>query len=297
MRELPVSPADVLELSPEDADALLDQLERAVPVHPPLVEIPAGRAERAVVFGDTHGDWRSTAAAVELFDAPGGTQILVGLGDYVDRAIDDCPEGSVANAIYLLSLAATFPERVLLLQGNHETVRTVPPLPHTLPEEVDALWGPDASRYDRLVGLLERGPLAATTPSGVYLAHAGFPRQLYSPWTRTFSHLDVEGVCEVVWAECDLARSRRGGAPVWGARDLDRFFEASGLSLLLRGHDPDLCGRPLYAGRCLTLHTTRLYETYGGVVAALVPLGPRLTSVAELQLRHLPTEGRTFPTP
>jgi hypothetical protein len=297
MRELPVSPSDILALGPEEADALLEQLERQVPVHAPFEAVRPGTAQEAIVFGDSHGDWRSTVAAVEEFSAPGPDRLLVGLGDYIDRAPEDCGAGSVANSLYLLSVEAKFPDRVLLLQGNHETSRRIGAIPHHLPEEVDQLWGPAQERYDRIMGLLERGPVAAATPSGVYLAHAGFPRKLAAPWTKTFDHLDDEALAEVVWAECDAARSRRGGARVWREADLEAFLSASDLSLMLRGHDPDLCGRPLYRGRCLTLHTTRIYERYGGVITARVPLTEHLDSIADLAIRHLSTEGQTYPVP
>ena len=297
MADLPISPSAVLTYSSEQADSVLEQLERTVPVHPPFVSVRPGGATEAVVFGDSHGDWRSTLATVDQFSAPGSNRMLIGLGDYIDRPPDDCGEGSVANALFLLSLAAKFPDRVLLLQGNHETSRRIPAIPHHLPEEVDALWGPDATRYDRLMGLLERGPLAAATTSGIYLAHAGFPRRLRDPWSDTFARLDEDGLSEVVWAECEVSRSRRGAAPAWGESDLDSFLRTTGLSLFLRGHDPDLCGRPVYQGRCLTLHTTRIYEWLGGVITATIPLGDPVTSVSQLSVRHLPTEGRSYPAP
>lgn len=295
--EIPVSPASVLSLSPEEADRLLGALERSVPVHPPFVSVPSGRAGSAIVFGDSHGDWRSILEAAALFLRAKGNTLFIGLGDYIDRAPDDCGEGSVANALYLLSLASKFPDRVLLLQGNHETSRRVPAFPHLLPEEVDALWGPDVERYARLMGLLERGPVAAATESGVYLAHAGFPRRLAAKWPDTYANLDDEALCEVVWAEADASRSRRGGALAWNRADLDRFLATTGLSVFLRGHDPDLCGRPLYQGRCLTLHTTRIYERFGGVIAASVPLTSPVQSVAQVSIHHLSTEGRSFPPP
>ena len=297
MVDLPIPPSAVLAFSPEQADSVLEQLERTVPVHPPFVSVRSGAATEAVVFGDSHGDWRSTLAAVDQFSAPGANRMLIGLGDYVDRPPDDCGEGSVANAFFLLSLAAKFPDRVLLLQGNHETSRRIPAIPHHLPEEVDSLWGPDITRYDRLMGLLERGPLAVATASGAFLAHAGFPRRLRAPWAETFARLDDEGLSEVVWAECEVSRSRRGAAPAWGQSDLDSFFRATGLSVFLRGHDPDLSGRPVYRGRCLTLHTTRIYEWFGGVITATIPLDASVTSVSQLSVRHLPTEGRSYPVP
>lgn len=290
-----LDPADLVALSPEDADRLLDELERTVPVRRPFVALDPGDRTEAVVFGDTHGDWRSTRETVKLWDSARERRFLVGLGDYVDRPPSDCPSGSVVNALYLLGLAAQYPDRVFLLQGNHETTRRIASLPHTLPEEVDELWGPEEERYQRIVALLERGPIAATTPNGVYFAHAGFPRRRTPDrWTDAFDHLDDDELCEIVWAECAASRNRRMAAPPWGERDLDAFLQDTGLGVVLRGHDPDLCGRPQYGRRCLTLHTTRIYERYGGVIAATVPLSPPLRTVDPIVLTHLPSEGQSY---
>jgi len=290
------SPTELLALTAREADGLLDDLERRVPVRPPLVEIPEGTADEAVVFGDSHGDWRSTEEVVRRYRE--GNRCLIGLGDYVDRAPEDCGAGSVANGLYLLGLVAEAPGRVTLIQGNHEIVRRIPAVPHHLPDEVDELWGPDSTRYDRLVGLFERGPLAVTTPNGAYLAHAGFPRgKLPIPWTDAFLAPDDERLAEITWAECDASHIRRGASRPWGEKDLDQFFRATGLSIMLRGHDPDLTGRPLYRGRCLTLHTSRIYERYGGVIVARVPLLSPLRTVTDLSVEHLATEGRSYPSP
>jgi len=289
-----LAPETVLAMSPEEADTLLERLERTVPVHPPLVELPPGAFDEAIVFGDTHGDWRSTLEVIARFEEAGGSRLLVGLGDYVDRPPDDCPEGSVANALLLLDRVSRRPNQVFLLQGNHETVRRVPTLPHDLAEEVDQLWGPDATRYSRLLGLLERGPFALTT-EGAYLAHAGFPAVGDRPrWQSAFDRVDDDALLDLVWMGCGASRIRRGPVPVFTESDLDRFLAATGLSLFLRGHDPDLNGRPVYQGRCLTLQTTRVYERYGGVVAARLPGRRPLRSTRDLALEHLPTEGRTF---
>ena len=283
-------------MSPSEADRLLDALEVTVPVHPPVVSLSARAGREAVVFGDTHGDWRSTEEVVRLADDPAGPRVLIGLGDYVDRSPIDSENGSVANALYLLARAARSPDRVFLLEGNHETVAEIPAVPCTLPEEVDALWGPDETRYQRLAALLERGPLALTTESGAYLAHGGFPRGALPPdWRTALAWRTESRLIEVVWSECTESRSRRGGIAPWTERELGTFLAATGLSIVLRGHDPELTGRTLYGGRCLTLQTTRIYERYGGVIAALLPLDRPVRSVTDLAVRHLATEGRHYP--
>jgi hypothetical protein len=292
------SPQAILRMNGEEADVLLDQLERTVPVRPAFAELPGGFRE-VLVFGDTHGDWRSTLEIERRFlDPAGGPRCLLGLGDYVDRHPADCAEGSVANAARLLGLAAAYPDRVFLLQGNHETTRRIPVLPQTLAEEVDELWGNDSRRYERLLGLLERGPFGAASSNGVYFAHAGFPRGRLGPeWKRDLDHADDTQLAEIVWAECDRSHTRRGVVPAWSAKDLDAFLQQSHLALFLRGHDAELTSQALYDGRVLNLHTTRVYERYGGIVVARVPLDRPVASVAEIGLEHLPTEGQRFPTP
>ncbi|MGP8073082.1 MAG: metallophosphoesterase family protein [Thermoplasmata archaeon] len=292
------SPEEILRLSPAGADELFDVLERTVPVRPMLVKLPSAGFREAIVFGDTHGDWRSTLEVEHRFLSGGVARLLLGLGDYVDRAPTDCGEGSVANALHLLALEARYPDRVFLLQGNHETSRRIPAFPHHLPEEVDALWGADGTRYTRLMGLLERGPIAAVLPSGVFLAHAGFPLiSSASEWAMAFDTVDDDRLAQIVWSECDASENRRGATAPWGGRDLERFLRSTGLRIFLRGHDPDITGQPLFEGRCMTLQTTRLYQRFGGVIIARLPLGHPLESLRDAVIEHLPTEGRSYPAP
>lgn len=290
-------PERILELTPEEADELLDRLERAVPVRPGFVEIPTKGFTEALVFGDTHGDWRTTLEIERGFMEPeGGPRCLIGLGDYVDRTPSDCETGSVVNALLLLGLAAQYPDRVFLLQGNHETGRRIPFSPQSLDEEVDERWGPQADRHTRLLALLERGPFAAASTNGAYFAHAGFPRgPLPASWRRVFEDVDETRLLELVWARFEATRGQEGMTDTWSAKDLIHFLSQTQHSIFLRGHDPDLTGQPLCGGRCLSLNSTRVFERYGGVLAAHVPFGRALRSVADVRVEHLATEGRRFP--
>jgi hypothetical protein len=289
------SPESILKLGPEQVDGLLDELEADVPSRKGLARIELPGAEEAIVIGDTHGDWRSTVAAVQRFLEDPRRRIFVGLGDYVDRAPDDCGEGSVANALYLLALAARHPERIYLIRGNHELNRWIPVLPHDLPAEIDALWGPDQDRYTRLQALLDRGPLAASTESGAYLAHAGFPRSAEPNWPERLDHPTEDEYLDLTWSECTESRIHRG-VPRFTTIDLARFQSVSGTTLFLRGHDPDLNGRWSCGDRCLTLHTSRIFEEYGGVVIGRLRLD-RPASRDAVRVEHLDTEGREFEAP
>jgi hypothetical protein len=252
------------------------------------VKLPARPFSEAVVFGDTHGDWRSTQRVVAAFLEAPGDRMLIGLGDYVDRAPEDCGAGSVANALYLLGLASRYPDRVLLVKGNHELQRLVGVLPHDLPEEVDLLWGPDEERYHRIVALLERGPYAAVSPSGVYFAHGGFPKPGQGDrWETSFDGPEEDLVLDVAWGECGASRTRRGVVLPFSEDDLVGFLKLTGTRLFLRGHDPDLTGRWVFGARCLTLHTSRSYERFGGVLFARVPLDRAVDSAKAIAIERL----------
>ncbi len=282
------TPEELRRLTATEVDALIDVLEVSVPTTPPWIDLASTRAREAIVFGDSHGDWRSTMSAVRTFEGT-PSAALVGLGDYVDRTPQDCPNGSALNALYLLELAAAYAPRVVLIRGNHETTNLLPVRPRSLEDEVDAAWGRSPPRAERIVRLLNRGPIAASSASGAYLAHAGFPRAPgLDPWTRAIDPSDPTRLAEIVWADCAASHNRRGVAPPFGESETLDFLARAGLRLFLRGHDPDLTRRPIYGGHCITLHTTRYYQRYAGVILARLPLDRAIASVADLRIEEVP---------
>ncbi len=291
---LPVAPESIERMDAFQVDELLSELDPKVSSESALVRVSPAGAKRIAFIGDTHGDWRSAQAAMAWFLEAPRERAFVGLGDYVDRAPPDCPAGSAVNALFLLSVKAAFPDRVFLIQGNHEAARTIPVVPHTLPGEMAAKWGEDRRRYSRLMGLLERGPLAAYTSSGMFLAHGGFPTRLTTPWTDRFRSVDETLMVELLWRDVEASHLDRGLSPPFDEPALDTFLSATGLHLFLRGHDPNVVGRSLYHDHCLTLHTSRAYESYGGVLEARASLDHPVNTTRELEVVHLPT-GRAGP--
>jgi hypothetical protein len=284
----PLGPEDIAGMEAAEIDALLIRLDRQISLESSLVHFEPPGATTVGVIGDTHGDWRSTQAAASWFLESPNDRAFVGLGDYIDRAPPDCPAGSAVNALYLLSIKAAHPDRVLLIQGNHEAARRFPFEPHDFPEELAERWGNDRQRYLRFMGMLERGPLAAYTSSGVFLAHGGFPSRLPSPWTDRFRNVDETLIAELLWTRVAAADPEPNIVPAFEEAALDGFLRQSGLQLFLRGHDPRVVGRPLYHGHCLTVHTSRIYARFGGVLFAQLSLVQPVGSTLDVEVERLP---------
>ncbi len=259
---------------------------------PLLVRVPADRPIQ--VIGDSHGDWPAVSAALSFARAASPHQRFVALGDYVDRATrsqpdpSSLPAGSVWLAAYLLAWAAHDPERVIPLRGNHETTRQIPVPGPTLLRELRRTYSPsDAlALWERLVGLLERLPLAARTENGVFLAHGGIPPVgRYDPaqWDRDDLAL-LEGL---VWSDPAFEYEARDAGFAYDARALEAFLRAVDCRVMLKGHAPNHSGRAIYQGRLLTIHTSDLFAAWGegGVLMAEIPARDRVDDVRELALR------------
>ena len=283
----PVPPETIERMSAAQIDALLAELDPRVSSESALAHIQPPGANGLAVIGDTHGDWRSAQMALAWFLESPRERAFVGLGDYIDRAPSDLPAGSAVNALYLLSVKASYPDRVFLLQGNHEAARRIPVGPHSLPEEMEGRWGGDRRRYSRLMGLLERGPLAGYTTNGLFLAHGGFPSRLTSPWTDRFRTVDETLLVEVLWRDIAESHLDRGLSTPFDESALNAFLSASGLHVFLRGHDPNVVGQSLYHDHCLTLHTSRPHRKYGGILTARAPLQQPVRTTRDLQVVDL----------
>jgi predicted phosphodiesterase len=71
-----------------------------------------------LIVGDTHGELQSTLRVIKPF-LEEKVGALLFLGDYIEEG-----EDSLINIVLLLALAVAWPDRVLLLRGNHEEFNT-----------------------------------------------------------------------------------------------------------------------------------------------------------------------------
>jgi len=230
-----------------------------------LVEVPP--VGEAIIVGDIHGDLESLTHILEnskfTEKAKGGEDILlIFLGDYGDR-------GSYSPEVYyvVLKLKELFPERVVLMRGNHEGPDDLLASPHDLPFYLNRKFGERSSEVylklrelfnylynavliDERVVLLHGGtPSQASTVNDIAYAHEKHPRE---------SHLE-----EILWSDPwegikGTYASPRGAGRLFGENVTDGLLKMLGVKALIRGHEPSEEGyKTNHGGKVLTIFSRR----------------------------------------
>jgi hypothetical protein len=207
--------------------------------------IEAAPLGEAIIVGDLHGDLKSLVHILEdsnfIGKAGSGEDVLlVFLGDYGDR-------GTCSPEVYyvVLKLKEMFPERVVLMRGNHEGPPDLLASPHDLPIQMKNRFGNKGSEaylkirelYNSLytgviiedsVVLLHGGaPSQATTVNDIAYAHKKHPRE---------RHLE-----EILWSDPwkgikGTIASPRGAGRLFGEDVTKRLLAMLNVKALIRGH-------------------------------------------------------------
>jgi len=207
--------------------------------------IEAAPVGEAVIVGDLHGDLKSLVHILEdskfLSKArSGGDVLLIFLGDYGDR-------GTHSPEVYyvILKLKEMFPERVILMKGNHEGPSDLLASPHELPIQMKNKFGNKGSEAylklrelfnhlytgviieDRYVLLHGGAPSQATTVKDIAYAHETHPRE---------RHLE-----EILWSDPwngikGTIASPRGAGRLFGEDVTKRLLTMLNVKALIRGH-------------------------------------------------------------
>jgi len=138
-----------------------------------LDKINSENFNNLLIVGDTHGDLNSTLRIVQPF-FDGKVDSLLFLGDYVDRG-----EQSFLNFFFLICLSILWPDRIILLRGNHEDL------------ELNLLFGfykelqnyfPINREFQAVLAIINAiynlMSLVAITPKNSVCMHAGIPKSL-----------------------------------------------------------------------------------------------------------------------
>jgi protein phosphatase len=223
----------------------------------------------ATIIGDLHGDLESLTYILEhsgfLKEAQEEKNVyLIFLGDYGDR-------GSSSSEVYyiVLKLKELFPEKVILIRGNHEGPEDMLPFPHNLPVQLEEKYGTKGFKiYNELQKLFNNLYCAALVNERFVLIHGGFPSQATSlndlalAYTK---HPQESHLQEMLWSDPidDFSRvhetepSPRGAGRLFGIAVTERMLKMLGVKVLIRGHESCEGGYKInHNDKVLTLFST-----------------------------------------
>ena len=189
------------------------------------------------VCGDIHGQFHDL---LELFDVGGyapDTNYLF-LGDYVDRGCF-----SVESVSLLLALKLKYPNRIVLLRGNHESRQTSQM--YGFYDECFKKYGNNPSIWNTFMDLFDFLPLCALIENKILCLHGGL-----SPNIQTIEEINQldrkqelphEGpMCDLLWSDPGekdgWELSPRGAGFIFGEEQSSKFNFTNKLSMICRAH-------------------------------------------------------------
>jgi protein phosphatase len=293
---LAAKPQDFLELINE-VDIILSREQeygiRKLDILGRLIRMPPDR--EVTVIGDLHGDLASLKHILletKFIDKVQHNRdiYLIFLGDYGDRGIYS-PE------VYyvVLTLKRSFPENVILLQGNHEGPEDLLAHPHDLPYHLRRKFGLDEGLkvYKELSQLFRRFYTAVIIEGAIVMLHGGIPSEAKSIEDLAFAykkHPAESHLEEILWSDpIDELHGKypspRGAGYLFGEDVTDKFLKVLGVKLLIRGHEPVDSGYKFnHGGKILTLFSRKgapYYNTFAAYLTLKLPT--ELSSISNIE--------------
>jgi len=221
----------------------------------------------AIIVGDIHGDLESlhhilnTSNFIEHAQK-GRDVFMIFLGDYGDRGIH-----SADVYFVVLSLKKMFPEKVILMRGNHEGPKDLLASPHDLPLHLERRFGDKADAvYERLTRLFEYLYLAVIVDKRYVMLHGGVPSQATSIEDVAYArqrHPAESHLEEILWSDPveSIAGTRfspRGAGRLFGSDVTNTFLGLLNVQMIIRGHEPANYGYKInHEGKVLTLFSRK----------------------------------------
>lgn len=224
------------------------------------------------VIGDLHGDY-STLAEIfieeRILDKLSKNDVkIVFLGDYIDRG----PHQLEVMA-FLLLLKTLYPEKIVLLRGNHEPPPLLVPYPHDFEELVFFRYRNKGTiLYNKLLMLFQRLPLIARIKGLALMMHGGPPlsvlnagrfEEAFEIGLPSFDDMILE---QILWSdpievgEKDPAYylSYRGAGILYGPEISFKAIELARVKYIIRAHEPVEGYKLNHDGRVVTLFDARI---------------------------------------
>ncbi|MCL5674798.1 MAG: serine/threonine protein phosphatase [Candidatus Omnitrophica bacterium] len=232
-----------------------------------LINLP--EEGKAIIVGDTHGDFNATRLIVKNYSRK--DYYIIFLGDYVDRG-----RFSRENIDYLLEMRKKYP-RIILLAGNHEMYSICPVTPDNFWKSLTAEESNHYSEIFRAFPIVVSG-------NGFIALHGGLPDIEKIEDVEKITEND-ENWIKILWGDF---RDKEGeilgnlcGRIKLGRDYFFRIMDNIKKNVLIRSHDP-VAPERMYENRCLTLFTS---ESYGsGREIALINLDKEIKTIDDIEI-------------
>jgi serine/threonine-protein phosphatase 4 catalytic subunit len=229
------------------------------------------------ICGDIHGQFFDL---MELFKVGGElpeTNYLF-LGDYVDRG-----NHSVETFLLLLALKVKYPERIILIRGNHES-RQITQVYGFYDECLKKFGSLNVWRY--CTEIFDYLALAALIDNKLFCVHGGL-----SPSIKTFDDIQSidrkqeiphEGpMSDIMWSDPDDIEgwnvSPRGAGYLFGEDIVTDFNKRNNIEVVFRAHQLVMEGyRKMFNDQLFTVWSAPNYCYRLGNVAAIIELDENL---------------------
>lgn len=248
------------------------------------------------ICGDIHGQFHDLIELFRVGDkVPESNYIF--MGDFVDRGFY-----SVESFLLLLALKVRYPDRVMLLRGNHES-RQITQV-YGFYDECLRKYG-SASVWRYCCEIFDYLSLGALVDDRVFCVHGGL-----SPSIQTLDSVRLidrkreiphEGaMCDLLWSDPDLvqswALSPRGAGFLFGEDVVKSFNYVNNIDLIARAHQLVMEGYKLmFDDQIVTVWSAPNYCFRCGNVAAILCLDEDLQCDYRI-FEAAPQDTRTVPS-
>ncbi len=240
-------------------------------IHSQFIEING--ENELLIIGDLHGDVDTLYSILyreNVFEKLEKEDFLViFLGDYIDRGTSQL---ETLAAVYILKII--YPDKVIVLRGNHEPDPMLVPYPHDFPYELShkfgQLWKPI---YHAFLSTFQKLPLVVRIPGQAVLLHGGPPsrtmksKSMEEAFSLTAPVMDDEVLEDILWSDpvdtgIYYSPSHRGAGKLFGLRLTWKLLRLAGVKLIVRGHEAVEGFKFNHRNKVVTVFTSKA-PTYG----------------------------------
>jgi predicted phosphodiesterase len=232
-----------------------------------LIDLP--EEGKAIIVGDTHGDFNASRLIVKNFLKK--NYYIIFLGDYVDRG-----KFSKENIDYLLGIKEKY-SKLILLAGNHEMYSICPATP-------DNFWQSLTEQQINYYSDIFRTFPLAVSGNGFICLHGGLPDIKRIEDIETIQEND-ENWLKILWGDF---RDKQGeflgdiGGRIKLGRDyFFRIMNNIQKNVFIRSHDPK-ASEKMYENRCLTIFTSESYGSERKI--ALIDLEKEIKTIDDIEI-------------